>query len=161
MKPKRLTDRNSRMFARRERDAQWAFMERIAKEGVVWMCPWDKYHRHGKRCENKGCESRTFEQHQEGWQCARCKNVTAKIPDDGVYVFGLLGSAELFYWINSHKDWWKKGRWSDKRCARSIRLTEAGKKALANQHLYDTELIYGGMVEPGYVVKPWPRKKAE
>ena len=127
MKPKRLTDYNSRRMARRERDAQWEFMERIAREGVVWMCPWDKYGVHKQ---------------------------------DNVYVFGLIGCNELFHWIDSHKDWWRKGRWSEKRCARSIRLTEAGITALSNRHLYDGELIYGGMVEPGYVVKPLPRRKA-
>lgn len=127
MKPKRLTDRSSRMFARRTRDAQWAFMERVAREGIVWMCPWDKYGKH--------------------------KN------GDGVYVFGLIGSNELFDWLAAHKEWWKRGRWSEKRCARSIRITDAGRNALANREQYDMELIHGGMVEPGYVVRPWPPKK--
>lgn len=128
MKPKRLTDRTQRMIARRERDSQWEFMERVAREGIVWMCPWDKYGRH--------------------------KN------GDGVYVFGLLGSNEFFHWLADHKDWWKRGRWSEKRCARSIRITDAGRAALLNREQYDMEPIYGGMVEPGYVVTPWPRKKA-
>lgn len=127
MKPKRLTDRSSRIFARRERDAEWAFMERVAREGIVWMCPWDKYGKH--------------------------KN------GDGVYVFGLIGSTEFYHWLSSHEDWWKRGRWSEKRCARSIRITAAGRKALKNRHLYDMEPIFGGMVEPGYIVTPWPRKK--
>jgi|SRR5208337_4357165 len=124
MKPKGLTDRNSRMIARRERDAQWAFMERVARESIVWICPWDKYRKH---------------------------------KEDGVYVFGLIGSNEFFHWLDSHKDWWKRGRWSEKRCARPIQITETGRTALANRHLYDAELIYGGMVEPGYVVQPLPR----
>lgn len=114
------------MFARAQRDSQWKFAERVAREGKVWMCPWDKYKRH--------------------------KN------GDGVYVFGLLGSNELFHWLHSHKDWWKHGRWSEKRCARSIQITEAGRKALENRDLYDMEPISGGMAEPGYVVTPWPRK---
>lgn len=127
MKPKRLNSYRERMIARRERDSQWGFMERVAREGVVWICPWDKY---GK--------------HENG---------------DGVYVFGLLGSNEFYAWLNSHKDWWKKGRWSDKRCAKSIRITEAGRIALQNRYLYDMEPIFGGMVEPGYVVRPLPRKR--
>lgn len=127
-KLKRLSDRKSRMYARAVRDAQWAFMERVAREGVVWTCPWDKYHRH--------------------------KN-------DGVYVYGLLGSNDFLHWINSHRDWWKRGPWSEKRCARSLRLTDSGKAALANRELYDMEPIYGGMVEPGYVVTPWPKKARE
>jgi hypothetical protein len=128
IKPRRLSDRRARAHARYERDSQWAFMERVAREGVVWMCPWDKHHRHGK---------------------------------DGVYVFGLLGSNEFFHWLHSHKDWWKHGRWSEKRCARSIRITEAGRAALASRHLYDMEEIFGGMVEPGYVVTPALPKKRE
>lgn len=127
MKPKRLTDRSARIMARRERDAQWAFMERAAREGIVWVCPWDKYHRH---------------------------------KDDGVYVFGLIGANEFLHWLDSHENWWKKGRWSEKRCARSIRITQAGRRALSNRDTYDMEEIYGGMVEPGYVVRPWPRRRA-
>lgn len=134
MKPKRLTDRSSRMVARRERDGQWEFMERVAREGKVWMCPWDKYRKHNAD--------------GSGWG------------KDGVYVFGLLGSNEFFHWLESHKDWWKRGCWSDRRCARSISITDAGRAALVNRHLYDMEEISGGMVEPGFVVTPWPRKKA-
>ena len=128
MKPKRLTKKQDRQFARNQRDDQWEFMERVAREGVVWICPWDKYGRH--------------------------KN------GDGVYVFGLLGSNEFFHWLETHKDWWKHGRWSDKRCARSIRITEAGRAALLNRELYDMEPIHGGMVEPGYIVTPLPKTAA-
>lgn len=124
---KLLTDRGSRLHARAERDMQWAFMERVAREGIVWMCPWDKYGRH-----------------KDG---------------DRVYVFGLLGSNEFYHWLDSHKDWWKRGRWSEKRCARSIQITDSGRVALENRNLYDMEQIYGGMVEPGYRVTPWPTKK--
>jgi hypothetical protein len=158
MKPKRLTDRTMRMIARRERDSQWEFMERVAREGIVWMCPWDKYKRHGPRCPGL-CASKSFVAIGEQWRCAQCTKVMAHIPDDGVYVFGLIGSNEFYHWLDSHKDWWKRGGWSEKRCARSIRITDAGRKALTEQHLYDMEPIFGGMVEPGYVVTPWPRKK--
>lgn len=158
MKPKRLSDRRSRMFARAERDSQWAFMERVAREGVVWMCLWDKYRKHGPRCGTGYCRSR-IESHGTKFRCAECGVVIDKVLDDGVYVFGLLGSNELFHWLDSHKDWWKRGRWSDKRCARSIRITEAGRAALANRELYDMEPIFGGMVEPGFIVTPWPQKQ--
>lgn len=157
MKPKRLTDRSARMFARRERDAQWAFMERVASEGIVWMCPWDKYRKHGPRCPGI-CAFSRFIPEGDQWKCAQCGRIIAEIPDDHVYVFGLIGSNELSGWLAAHKDWWKRGRWSEKRCARSIRITSAGRKALKNRHLYDMEEIHGGMVEPGYVVRPWPRK---
>lgn len=156
MKEKRLTDRSARIMARRERDSQWEFMERVAREGTVWMCPWDKYKRHGPRCPGL-CASKSFVPLGEQWQCAQCKKVMEHVPDDGVYVFGLIGSNEFFAWLHTHKDWWKHGRWSEKRCARSIRITEAGRKALKTRHLYDMEPIHGGMVEPGYVVTPWPR----
>jgi hypothetical protein len=133
MKPKRLSSTRWRNIARRERDSQWAFMERVARKGRVWTCPWDKYHRH--------------------------HDMTPE--SDGVYVYGLIGSNEFLSWLDAHKDWWKRGRWSEKRCARSIRITEAGREALAHREPYDMEPIYGGMVEPGYVVTPArPRKKA-
>jgi len=121
---KRLKTRQERRIARNVRDSQWRFMERVAREGIVWTCPWDKYRRH--------------------------KN------GDGVYVFGLLGSNEFLHWLHSHKDWWKTGRWSEKRCAKSIRITDVGLRALANRELYDMEPICGGMVEPGYIVMPLP-----
>lgn len=158
-KPRRLTDRRSRIIARNQRDQQWKFMERVACEGVVWMCPWDKYRKHGRRCPVKYCESASFSACSGGWQCARCKTVMDRIPDDGVHVFGLLGCNELLSWIESHKDWWKRGYWSPMRCARSIRITEAGLVALKNKHLYDDEDIHGGFVGSGYLVRPWPRRK--
>ncbi len=145
-------------MARRERDDQWAFMERIAREGVVWMCPWDKYHRHGQRCVSQWCQSRSFTEAEGQWKCAQCGRIMPAIPDDKVYVFGLIGANELFHWIDSHPTWWKRGRWSNKRCASSIRLTEHGLRALRNRHHYDAEDIHGGMVEPGYVVRPLPRR---
>lgn len=158
MKPKRLSGRTMRMIARRERDSQWEFMERVAREGIVWMCPWDKHRKHGPRCPGI-CAYGRFTPEGEQWKCAQCGRVLPKIPDDGVYVFGLLGSNEFFHWLDSHKDWWKRGRWSEKRCARSIRITDAGRKALKNRERYDMEPIFGGMVEPGFVVTPWPRKR--
>lgn len=160
MKPKRLTDKTMRMIARRERDGQWEFMERVAREGIVWMCPWDKHRKHGPRCPGICAALSRFTPEGEQWKCAQCGRVLPEIPDDGVYVFGLIGSNEFYHWLGDHKDWWVRGRWSEKRCARSIRITAAGRKALKNREQYDMEPIYGGMVEPGYVVTPWPRKKA-
>lgn len=156
MNPKKLTDRASRLHARAERDSQWAFMERVAREGVVWMCPWDKYRKHGPRCPGI-CRFSRFIAEGDQWKCVQCGRVISEIPDDHVYVFGLIGSNELFGWLSAHKDWWKRGRWSEKRCARSIRITDAGRTALKNRRLYDMEPIHGGMVEPGYVVTPWPK----
>ena len=139
------------MSARYTRDSQWELMERIAREGVVWICPWDKHRRHGQRCSNHWCRARVTDS-----ECPSCK-LPAR-PDDGVYVFGLIGSNELFQWLQNHKDWFKRGPWVEKRCARSLRLTAAGLAALSDREPYDMEPIHGGMVEPGYIVVPWPRK---
>lgn len=157
-KPKRLTNRTSRMIARHERDSQWEFMERVAREEIVWMCPWDKYKKHGPRCPGI-CAFSRFIPEGDQWKCAQCGRVMSSIPDDGVYVFGLIGSNEFFHWLDSHEEWWNRGRWSERRCARSIRITEVGRKALADREQYDMEPIFGGMVEPGYVVTPWPKKR--
>ena len=126
MKQRYLTSYRERAMARRTRDSQWAFMERVAKEGTVWICPWDKYRKHGS---------------------------------DGVYVYGLLGSNEFLHWLDSHKEWWNRGRWSDRRCASPISITDAGRFALGNRAPYDMELINGGMVEPGFVVRPLPARR--
>lgn len=42
MKPRILTDRYAMQTARRERDFHWALMERMARRGIVHICPWDK-----------------------------------------------------------------------------------------------------------------------
>ena len=43
MKPKKLTSKRGRAMARAVRDAQWAFMERIAAAGTLWFCNWNKH----------------------------------------------------------------------------------------------------------------------
>ena len=43
MEPKLRTDETMRAVARNIRDSQWAFMERLAREGTVHVCPWNKY----------------------------------------------------------------------------------------------------------------------
>jgi len=46
MKPKRLTDRESRRMARCTRDHHWSIMERIRDTpGGLWICLWNKYGR--------------------------------------------------------------------------------------------------------------------
>ncbi len=127
MPEKRLTTKADRMDARRTRDSQWEFMERVAREGVVWVCPWDKKRRHGA---------------------------------DGVHSEGLLCWPDFSSWLESHKDWWRPGRWSERRCAFSVRLTDAGRAALSQRELYDMEPIHGGLVEPGFVVTPWPKPQS-
>lgn len=43
MEPKLLTDPQDRDMARRMRDGQWKFMERVAREGTVHVSTWNKY----------------------------------------------------------------------------------------------------------------------
>lgn len=40
--PRLLTDDNARKMARHMRDEHWAFMERLAREGTVNVCLWNK-----------------------------------------------------------------------------------------------------------------------
>ena len=124
--PKRLDDDWNREVARRTRDRHWSYMEKMAERGKLWICPWDKYRKY-----------------PDG------------DPEDTV-VLCLITGCEWWEWANSHKDWFKVGRWSEKRCAHPISLTDAGREALANRHLYDMEDHHGGLVDPGYVVTPAP-----
>jgi hypothetical protein len=75
--------------------------------------------------------------------------------NDGVCVDGLIGWG-ILDWVRTHRDWFKRGRWSDKKCAVRYRLTEAGLNALENWTQYDMEPVYGGLVEPGWQAIPTP-----
>ncbi len=125
MKPKRLKSRVDRQMARRMRDQQWAFMEKVAKLGTVWVCWWNKDRHHDEK--------------------------TA--PPDLV-VCGLINGMELIEWLHSHPDWWVIGEWSDERYAAPVQLTEAGRDALAEREKYDMEPVTGGLVEPGWICTP-------
>lgn len=124
-KPKRLTSPADRAMARRIRDQQWRFMECVRDAGTLWWCPWNKNRHHDPK--------------------------TA--PED-LYISGLIDGMEMMEWMSAHKEWWLIGEWSEKRYARPIRLTPAGFEALANRHLYDMELVTGGLIEPGWRCTP-------
>lgn len=124
MQPKHLSSRTEREIARYVRDGQWAFMERIQAVGKLWFCVWNKDRRHQK-----------------------------PYPAD-LWVCCLMTGLDYENWMQRHPDWFIKGRWSEKRYARSVRLTPAGVAALANRNLYDMEPLHGGLVEPGYTVLP-------
>ena len=124
MEPKKLTDKFNRDDARRMRNRQWIFMERMRDEGGVWFCPWDKYGKH-------------------------------KDSNDGVFVDGLIGWG-INDWVRQHRDWYKRGRWNEKRCAVRYRLTDNGLAALENWQDYDMEPVFGGLVEPGWQAIPTP-----
>lgn len=131
--PKKLTSPADREMARHMRDWQWGFMERVARQGTVWCCWWDKAGRYRDK-DNP--------------------------PPDDLLVCGLIGAMELLDWMGRHKDWWIVGEWSDARYAAPVSLTAAGKKALAERDRYDMEPVYGGMVEPGWQAVPLPKARA-
>ena len=126
VEPRRLVTREDRRQARWTRERQWCFMERIAACETLWFCVWNKSGRH---------------------------DTSQPLPAN-LWVDGLLTGMDIERWISRHKDWFVRGRWSEKRYARPIRLTDAGRAALADREPYDMEPIHGGLVEPGYVVIP-------
>ena len=129
-RPRRLTSRHDRRMARRMRDGQWEFMEQVAKLGTVWLCWWDK---NGRHKDNQA---------------------------EDVVAHGLIDGMELLEWIDSHKDWWVVGEWSDEHYAAPVRLTDAGRVALTKREQYDMELVTGGLVEPGWCARPAWRQKS-
>ena len=51
----------------------------------------------------------------------------------------LLTGMDYLDWIGAHKDWFIEGEWNDERQAIPLQLTEAGRVALQNRHLYEME----------------------
>lgn len=96
------------------------------------------------------------------WFCPWDKYRKHEHPAENEEVDGPIGYG-ILDWMCSHREWFEQGRWSEKRCARPIRLTEAGLTALANWHLYDMEPVFGGLVEPGWRCVPSAllKKKSE
>jgi hypothetical protein len=70
---------------------------------------------------------------------------------------GLIDGLEYLEWIDSHSDWWIKGKWDDARYAFPLQLTDAGRIALADRDQYDMEPVTGGLVEPGWICTPAAR----
>ena len=114
-----------RKWARQIRDRQWSVLERIAEHDPLYICWWNKNGRHKK--DNR--------------------------PDD-LLVCGLIDGSELAQWLRDHPDWTIVGEWSDERYAAPVWITDAGREALANRHLYDMEPVYWGLVEPGWQTIP-------
>ena len=124
--PNLLDDPEARARARHIRDQQWTTLEQIAEHHPLWICWWDKHRRHAK--------------HEE------------RPPD--LIVHGLITGMDLAQWLRSHQDWTVIGEWSDERYAAPVWITEAGRTALENRHLYDMEPVEGGLVEPGWTAQP-------
>jgi hypothetical protein len=124
MPPKRYADEEHRKDARRTRDGQWQFADLVNSLGTVWVCWWNKNRHH-------------------------------QPPHPGdLLVCGMIDGCELAEWLNSHKDWWIIGEWSDERYASPVSLTDTGRAALAHREQYDMEDVTGGLVEPGFVITP-------
>jgi hypothetical protein len=134
--PKLLTDKRDREMARRMRDGQWAFADRVAAQGTVWVCWWNK-NRHGPSPSAQYADGSGYR--------------------DDLLVCGLIDGMELAAWLHSHEDWWVIGEWSDERYAAPVSLTDAGRVALANREAYDMEPIEGGLAEPGWQAIPTER----
>ena len=126
--PKILDEPRDRDMARYVRDRQWETLERIAEHNPLYICWWDKAGRH------KG----------------------ERPPD--LKVCGIPDANELINWLNLHPDWTVTGEWSDERYAAPVWITDAGREALQNRHLYDMEAVEGGMVEPGWQAIPAPKE---
>ena len=122
----------TRRLARRMRDHHWKVLERMKEHDPLWCCWWDKKGKYDTR-------------HYGGVE-----------PPPDVEVFGLIDAMEFGNWMRRHPDWIEHGEWSDERYAEPVRITDAGREALRNRHLYDMEPVEGGMVEPGWQAIPLP-----
>jgi hypothetical protein len=137
MVPKLLSDKRDREMARRMRDRQWEFAERVAAQGTVWVCWWNKNGHHGPSPSAQYADGSGYR--------------------DDMLICGLIDGMELAGWLHSHEDWWIIGEWSDERYAAPVSLTDAGRSALANREAYDLEPVEGGLVEPGWQAIPEPK----
>ena len=132
--PRWLNDPEQRATARRMRDWQWTFMEHVDTVGTLWCCWWNK------------------DSHFSAEE-------VAATPD--LWVFSLINGVETLNWINAHPDWWTVGEWVPERYAAPVSLTDAGRKALAERHLYDMEPVVGGLVEPGWQALPAEKETSD
>lgn len=55
MKPPMRRSKRYREQARRERERQWRFMERVAEHGTLWFCNWNKNHMPQLADEDRYC----------------------------------------------------------------------------------------------------------
>ena len=127
--PRELTEPTHQDRARRIRDRHWETLELIAQHDPLYICWWNKDRYHDR--------------------------TGTPLPED-LLVHGLIDGLELAAWLRKHPDWTDMGEWSDERHAVPVWITGAGRKALANRHLYDMEPVEGGLVEPGWTAVPTP-----
>ena len=86
------------------------------------------------------------------WLCCWNQHGFSEGPDE--YRTPLLSGMPLSAWMHTHPEWWDIGVWDDTRHAQTVRLTDAGREALAHRGQYDMEPVTGGLVEPGWVCTP-------
>ena len=97
-------------------------------------------------------------EHGQVWVTPWNQGRRPQAPD--TFRFGLLDWNEHRSWFNEqHPDWFEHGEWDNERGAAPIRLTDAGQQALQERERYDMEPMFGGMVEPGFMVTPAPRRQ--
>jgi len=99
------------------------------------------------------------EEHNPLWFCVWNKARKPEKPDE--MRCGLMDGMETLAWADAHPDWFIIGEWDDARYARPVKLTEAGREALANRAKYDLEPAEWGMVEPGWCAIPLPAGQGE
>lgn len=83
------------------------------------------------------------------------KRLTA---EPGEVRFCLISGMEFMNWVRSHRRWFVVGRKHDERDAFVMKLTKAGRWAFRHKKRYDMAPVEGGLVEPGWVAIPAPRK---
>lgn len=118
--PRRLTDADSRQVARRTLDMHWDFVRRLARQGIIHFCVWNKYHHKEQRNEAR---------------------------------HGLIDGLEVLGFVRQHRSWFGSGAYDLKRNTRPMWLTARGRRALRRQ-ADRPEMIFGGLVEPGYKAMP-------
>lgn len=92
------------------------------------------------------------------WFCVWNKHGKPEGPDE--WRDCLMSGMDILNWMGKHPRWFLRGKWDEQRYAFPVRLTQAGKEAMfKREQQYDMEPIHGGLVEPGYVVMPLPRKE--
>lgn len=69
---RRLTDRFSRQVAQRVLEGHWNFVRRLAREGIVHFCVWNKFHHKERRNEERhglidGMEVMEFVREHRAW----------------------------------------------------------------------------------------------
>jgi len=95
--------------------------------------------------------------HAPLWFCVWNKRGLPEASDE--WRDGLMTGMDILAWMHAHPTWFSDGPWDDGRYARPVSLTPAGHEALTQRDRYDMEPHHGGLVEPGYVVVPWPREE--